>query len=166
MLTFESLRRILAEEKANQHRLAALPDNFWSDVRAYMAAKSAVCDKESEWEIESARNILRDIIEAREAKLLRLAAFYVRSGVSPEHITEHELTFFDSLVAVLREWQAAQQRILQQPELSVIILQDVAQFVDETRTYGPFAPGDMASLPPEIARLLIERGVAKISEER
>jgi DNA replication initiation complex subunit (GINS family) len=165
MLTFKSLRAVLAEEKANQNRMAALPSNFWKDVQTYILTKSALNDRENAWEIESAKQIINDIIEIRENKLLKLAAFYVRSGIMPENIAEHEKAFFNSLTELLKKWHKLQQKIFEQNGLVfVTILQDIPQFIDEKNTYGPFRPGDVASLPQQIAKILVEKGAAQILE--
>jgi len=47
-------------------------------------------------------------------------------------------------------------------ELKVTFTSDIPKFLDRERTvHGPFAKGDQASLPPEIANILIRKGKAK-----
>lgn len=163
MLTFESIRKILKEEK-DTNKPTKLPDNFFPDIREYLDRKAAARGEEL-WELQAARQRLQDILDIRERKIINMALYSLRSGMIPENLSPEENTLFDSVVSLLREFQEKRKLVLegkQEKRDVVAILNPVPKFVGvNLQTYGPFKPGDVATLPQENARLLIEKNAAE-----
>lgn len=165
MLTYETLSRVVSQERGSK-TLTGLPGEFFEDAKLYIDTKSRLSPaKEDGWELDNAKRLLSDLMEIRERKILTLALFFVRSGVSPANLARDELEFFSSLVAALKEFQDRKKVMIEgRPESRwvVAMLQDVQEFLDtRMRKYGPYNKGDVATIPEEHARLLVEKNMAR-----
>jgi len=165
MLTYETIRKLVMDEKAAP-KLNKLPEDFFENVRIYLEKKSKISDsKEDRWELDSARRWLQDLLDIRERKLLMIAPAFVKSGALPGDITLEEKDFFDRVVEQLKGFQSRKRDVLEgkmEKLESVAFLQDVPKFVGiNMSNYGPFKQGDVASLPEENAKLLVENQAAK-----
>lgn len=165
MLTYEAISRIVAQERETK-TLVKLPEEFFEDAKLYIEGKSKVSGgKEDTWELDNAKRLLQDLLEIRERKILTLSLYFVRSGVSPNNMVEEEVGFFDSVVAALKEFQTKKKLMVDgKPESRWVIatLADIPEFLDvKLRKYGPYNKGDVATVPEEHARLLVEKGMAR-----
>lgn len=165
MLTYEALRKLVQEEKAG-NKLAELPEDFFENVKSYLDKKGNISkEREDVWELDSARRTLQDLLEIRERKILILALYNVRSGVVSVNMTPEEKEFYERLVEGIKDFQAKKKEILDgMPEKRQVIamLEDMPEFVGiNMKTYGPFKKGDVATLPEENARLLVDKSMAR-----
>lgn len=165
MITFETIRRIKNDEK-NSAKLIELPENFFQDVMSYLESKSKMRhNKEDAWEFESAKSMLQDILEIREKKLVNLALYNVRTGITPGNLQPEEQEFFDSVVKALKVFNEKRKQILlgkKHKSMVVAALEDMPEFVGiDMKTYGPFKKGDIFTVPEENAKLLIEKNLAR-----
>lgn len=165
MLTYETLRRMMTDEK-NSKKLLNLPENFFDEAKAYLDNKAKFANsKEDAWELDSARRTLEDLFEIREGKLVELALFNVRSGINPGSLTREEKEFFDSLVSHIKQFQDKRTEIFQgkrEAMQTIALLQSLPQFVgSDMKNYGPFERGDVVTIPEANAKMLIEKGIAK-----
>jgi len=165
MLTYEVIRKIAMDEKAAP-KLTKLPADFFENVRVYLDKKDKISQsKEDRWELDSAKRWLQDLLDMRERKLLMIAPAYVKSGVMPGDITAEEEGFFDRLVEQIKEFRARNKDVLEgKTEVlgSVAFMQDVPRFIGvNMRNYGPFSKGDVANIPEDNAKVLIEKQAAK-----
>ena len=166
MLTFDTLRKMMTDEK-NSTKLLNLPENFFDEAKAYLENKAKFSDnKEDAWELDSARRVLNDLFEIREGKLINSALYHVRSGVNPGSMTREEKTFFDGIVTGIKGFQEKRKEIFdgKREEMeTVAFLESLPQFVGvNMKNYGPFEMGDMATIPKDNAKLLLEKGIAKL----
>jgi len=164
MITYEGLRKVLADEK-KATKPVALPDDFFDKIKIYLENKSKVTEKKDIWEVESAQRLLKDLFELRERKILTLALYSVRSGITAENLTEIEKHFFESLVKNLKDFQEKQKKIMstEDEEKGVIaILKEVQKFVGmNMKTYGPYKEGEVVSIPKDMCDVLVKRGDAR-----
>lgn len=170
MLTYETLRRMMTDEK-NSKKLLNLPENFFEEAKAYLDNKARFAStKEDAWELDSARRTLEDLFEIREGKLVGLALFHVRSGISPGSLTREEKGFFDVLVSHIKQFQEKRTGMFQgrkEPMSTIALLQALPQFVgSDMKNYGPFERGDVVTVPEANARMLVEKGMAKGMDSR
>ena len=164
MLTYESIRKILDEEKATG-RLTNIPDNFFVEAMNYLDKKAKVA--EEEWRLDSARRRLQDIIEIRERKIINSAVNAVKANVALDNLTPEERELFDSLVNVIKFFRqkVQKQMDIKDKEELVVFLEPVEEFVGTTlKNYGPFRAGDIATVPKQIAELLVKKGAAEKAE--
>ena len=165
MLTYETLRRMMTDEK-NSKKLLNLPDNFFDEAKAYLDNKAKFASsKEDAWELDSARRTLEDLFEIREGKLVELALFNVRSGINPGSLTREEKEFFDTMVSHIKQFQDKRTEIFQgkkEAMQTIALLQSLPQFVgSDMKNYGPFERGDVVTVLEANAKVLIEKGIAK-----
>lgn len=165
MLTYETIRRIVTDEK-NATKLTPLPEDFFKKAKAYLDNKAKISDsKEDTWELESVKRLLQDLFEIRERKVMTLALYFVRSGVTSEHMIPEEKKFFDSVVSNIKQFQVERKGVLegeQEKKELVAVLEDIPGFVGTNmKNYGPFKKGDVITLPEDNVRLLIEKNLAR-----
>lgn len=163
MITYEAIRKAVGEEK-NNNRLSRLPEGFYAEIKEYLDKKAKLHDKEDKWELDSAHNTLQDLLEIRERKVLLSALFGARTGVIPENMLLAERDFFDKTVELIKEFRENKSKNMSaEPEMTgVEFTENVEAFVGiDAKNYGPFVPGDSASLPKENARLLMKKSLAK-----
>jgi DNA replication initiation complex subunit (GINS family) len=168
MLTDETIRKI-SEEEMNSAGLSKLPDNFFEDVRTYLENKARLPRNESEqWTLDSVKRRLRMVHEKRERKILSAAPGFIYSAVVPEHMTELEKKLFGKVVDNLKDFQKERDGAADDKDANLVminILEEVHKFVGmNMKHYGPFARGDVATLPAENAELLIQKGMAEKME--
>jgi DNA replication factor GINS len=162
MITYESLRKLISDEKTNRI-LQELPEDFFAQLNTYLKNKARMTGKEDRWELESAKSIIQDLMEIRERKILQLALYASRSGIKVDNLTPLEEQFFNSLVQNIKNFRKKRDKISEDIKLvTVAFLKDVPRFVGiDMRNYGPFSEGDVASLPEENAKLLVEKEMTK-----
>ena len=165
MITYEALREYVIKEK-NSPKLMELPDNFFQGVRAYLESKAMASEgKEDLWELDNSRRMLHDLLDSRETKLVKLALVFVRAGVTPGKIMPEEKEFFDSLVECIKRFQESRKKTIEgrkEAMGTITITSDVPRFVGvDMKEYGPFKKGDIASVPLDNMKLLIDKGMAK-----
>ncbi len=164
MLTFEGLRKLFAEEKAGS-KLVALSETFFDEVKEYLESKGRMAGQEGAWEITEARNIIEGLLSTRERKLLALALHAARDGIEVENIHSIERGFFDEIVQVCKKYAEKRKGLLESKPIMmslIAFLEPLEAFVGiDMRTYGPFAKGDLATMPEENTKLLVEKGVVK-----
>ncbi len=167
MLTFETIRKIFEEERTGKG-LSNLPENFFQEAREYIDRKEKIARKEgNEWEINTVKIRLRTIFERRERKIVEAALNYVHSGHEIENMIPEERKFFEEIVGAVRRFQEKRSHRFEEEEKNALvsILGNVERFVGmDTRNYGPFHEGDMATLPDQNAELLVKKGLAKKME--
>jgi DNA replication factor GINS len=169
-ITFELIRRIQREEQ-RVPKLTKLPENFYQNVAAYLQQKRKLGEAKDErrggLEIKNIERLVEDIFNRRERKILNQAIISVRTGMSPENLTEEEDVFFNVLLNSLKDRRNNMlKKMLEEVEEEfatlIVFKEDASQFVgSDMKTYGPFKKGDIAKLPEENMRVLIERGIAE-----
>ncbi len=161
MITYEVLRKISVQERET-NKLSPLPPNFFADARVYFSKKSQLKPEES-WEFESARQFFNEILERREAKIVMHALYNVRSGILPENTTEEEEQLFQKVVKCVNEFREMRKSMMEERRVyTLAVLEALPEFVGpDTKTYGPYAAGDVVTLPKDIGELLVSKKVAE-----
>jgi len=164
MLTYDAIRQLVAKEKETK-KLVELPEDFFSQARSYLDKKSRMHSKDDMWEFDSAKSLLQDLVEIRERKILLMTLHATRVGIEPANLTAEEKEFFDDTLKTVKEWQEKKKELLEakpEPKEIVALLGHLPRFVGiNMKEYGPFNPGDIATLPVENARLLEEKGLGR-----
>jgi len=162
-ITFELIRSIQREEQRTP-KLTKIPENFYDIVSTYLAHKEKVA--KSKLEIKNIKRLVEDIFNRRERKILNFAIITARTNALPENLTKEEKEFFDKVVSMIkgRRDEIIKKIVKGKKELVTLIVfkEDVPEFVGvDEKTYGPFKKGDIAKLPEENMKVLIERGIAE-----
>jgi DNA replication initiation complex subunit (GINS family) len=166
-ISFELIRKIQREEQ-RLPKLTKLPEDFYSSVSAYLEQKKKLKeDRRSAVEMKNVELLLEDVFNRRERKILNFAIIAARTGIPLENLSDDEKDFFDTIVSAIknRRNESLKRMLSDQKEelVSLIVFkEDVPEFIAlDEKSYGPFKKGDMAKLPEENMRLLIDKGVAE-----
>ncbi|RLI97415.1 MAG: hypothetical protein DRO96_00675 [Candidatus Aenigmatarchaeota archaeon] len=191
VLTFEKIRDIHRAEKESR-KLEKLPDNIMKEAADYIERKQHIKEKTSTdvYELENIKNIIKDLFEIRERKILNLALYSVRTGLPVENLTKEEEKLFYSLVNILKTFReefldklgnpAAMVRMESNGDISkkngsndksekqktkkrqIRVVQDIPEFVGTDLKSYSLKKNDIISLDEKIENLLIKRGLAKV----
>jgi DNA replication factor GINS len=167
-ITFELIRKIQREEQ-RVPKLTKLPENFFQSVNAYIEQKKQLPineDRKNALEFKNVERLIENIFDRRERKILNAAIISARTGIPPENLMGEEQEFFQQLVNVIkqRREKGLKKVFTGEKELatSIVFKEDVSQFVGtDEKTYGPFKKGDIAKLPEDNMKVLIEQGLAE-----
>lgn len=167
-ITFELIRKIQREEQ-RLPKLTKLPENFFQSVNSYIEQKRQLTLKEDRkiaLELRSVERLVEDIFNRRERKILNSAIITARTGIPPENLLEEEKEFFQQLVDVIKQRrEESLKKILSGgKEFATLIVfkEDVPEFVgSDLKIYGPFKKGDIAKLPEDNMKVLIEKGLVE-----
>jgi DNA replication factor GINS len=167
-ITFELIRKTQREEQSIP-KLTQLPKNFYSNVKTYLDQKRKLTkeDKKVALELKNIERLVEDIFNRRERKILNQAIISARTDIPPENLTEEEKKFFNQIVDLIknrRKLKLNSMFILPKKELTslVVFKEDTPEFVGaDEKIYGPFKKGDIAKLPEENIKVLLERKIVK-----
>ena len=103
VLTYDALREIQYNERKSE-KLVELEDSFYESIEEYFNRKGPKDDL-TEIELRNAKNILKDIQDRRERKILSQALVAVRSGmrINTSMMTSREEDLFKSLVTIMKK---------------------------------------------------------------
>lgn len=165
-ITFELIRRIQREEQ-RVPKLTKLPTGFYNNVKSYLEKKRSVSNRKVAIEAKSAERLVKDIFNRRERKVFNLSIIAARTNIPPENLTEEEQVFFDQILSVLksRRENILSSLLMKSPEEKtdlIVFKEDVPAFVGaDMKNYGPFKKGNIAKLPDENKKILLEQNVAE-----
>jgi DNA replication initiation complex subunit (GINS family) len=182
----EGLRDLQRRERMSPY-LQELDRGFYQDLRKYLgnllreikdcqrSGTSKLALKIAEY--ENIKNIVNDLYETRERKIVSNALYYVKSGdeVDTGNLTREEEEVLKGIVALLREKrrqvldkvlgdeEEKEEKIEKGEEyVTIRILKDLPSIVGvDGRVYGAFKKEDVVTLPRANAETLINRGAAE-----
>jgi len=171
-ISFEVIRKIQRSEQ-REVKLTKLPENFFSKVKEYLKSKKRVAARKSDEkafiEVKNIERLIEDIYNRRERKILNQALISVRTGIPPENLLPEEKEFFERIVELLKErrkkvllpmFEDVEENV---EEELVVFNEDVPEFVGvDMKVYGPFSKGDVAKLPKENAKVLVDAGKVRV----
>jgi DNA replication factor GINS len=128
------------------------------------------------WESKNVQKMAKELIQLRCEKILRK----VMAGeiVAKEALTSEEEKLLEEASPSMESYQTLLKNVLsgrsprveteKKPKTMILrFLREIPAIVGaDMKTYGPFKPEDIASLPIENARILIKQGVAVEVETR
>ena len=176
-LTYEELRKIEQLERSTPD-LVKLDSDFYRCLRDHienleeklqLEQKTNIGSRKSMLlinEIKNTKRLTEGIYERREKKIVQGALAAVRGGTHHlKYLTELEKHFYEKLLGTL--WEGRRMIIEEKHQdkddsrVMVRVLQDIPQFVGHNMKKYTLKEEDVATLPPDIAKILIERGVAE-----
>jgi len=121
-------------------------------------------------EFENVKIIVGELLQRRYKKFLEKAL--ARETVARDALTEEEKKLYGEVLPLAEAYGAFSKDILRghlsnvekdakQTMMVLRFVQEIPALVgSDMKTYGPFAPEDIATLPPANARIFIKKGVA------
>ena len=155
MITFEGLRKVQQAERKGG--LSGLPPNFFFDVGEYLEDVEGL-------EKKNAENVIEDILERRESKILELAYSSSQgANVSKENLSAMEDELFSKISKELAGYRAKVLNKDNHKKVKALVrfLQDFPKFAGVDGEYGPFKAGSIEGIPPENAEILIRKKVVE-----
>lgn len=170
------------KKEMKSSELQSLPKDFYARLSDYvkrLREEKRMIDEESIRgrlllkEEENVRKMISDLICVRYEKMMRMAA--KKESIPLTALTSEEESLYDGLLLQAETCEEMLKSILrgQKPKLEknlrnkgfmvVRILKEIPkQFIGaDMKTYGPFEPEDIVTLPKENAKALIKQGAAK-----
>jgi len=184
MITYNDLLEIIRKERYFE-QLQLLPKNFIQDISEYFKDKTKFSAKEEDVfsealiktkkQLENAISIFKELMNRRKKKILNLAFIAVETGISKrdyDNMLDFEKVMFDKIVKNLEEEETEINQLVNNVEkkehkknVLIFFKENVEQILDmEGNKLGPYEKGDIANLPEEIAKILIEAGRAEEAE--
>lgn len=174
--------------------LTALPEDFYEQTMKYLKNLDERCSElnstdsvfaedavgQVKSELNNARQIVRDIYERRERKILTKALSLARTkeNITPLNLLRFELdmykriwdSIFDKRQGVLHTVinghcdkpageEAGNDEVTEQKALKtkpILITEDTQSFIwEDGQTYGPYKQGEAVQIPEELAQFMI-----------
>jgi DNA replication initiation complex subunit (GINS family) len=157
--------------------LQPLPKNFVSEFSEYLKEKKDAASKEDDEfsdvqlkmkkQLENAITLFKELMLRRKKKLLSLVLIATETGISKQdfnHMLQFEKDLFEDLMKCMEASDKKLNESLNGGSVErvvkndlVVFLEDVSEFVGfDGGKVGPFEIGEMANLPKEIAKILID----------
>jgi DNA replication initiation complex subunit (GINS family) len=175
---YDELYEVWQKEKETLE-IQRLPKNFYAKIATYikkMKQDNRMLDKKTTKakllgnEFRNVKIMLGQLLQVRYKKFLEKASF--KENVHKENLTGEEKKLYSEVLPLAETYKAFSKDILRghlsnirkdrkQTMIVLRFVQEIPALVgSDMKTYGPFAPEDIATLPPENAQVLIKQGVA------
>lgn len=183
MLTYNDIYEALRKEKYNE-QLQFLDKNFIKEIAEYFNEKKKISEKKDDMfsetllktkrQLENAISIFKELILRRKKKLLNLAFIARETGISKrdfDNMLDFEKEMFDKIIKSMEECDKNMNDLLNGKEekkenILILFKENVSEFIGlNGESFGPFDKGEMANIPKETAKILIDGGKAEMVEE-
>ena len=175
---YDTLFNAWKKEKESME-IQRLPRNFYPEIAAFikkMNQENRMLDKKTTKatllgnEFRNVKIMLIELLQDRYRKFLKKAL--KKEYVSEEYLTEEEKKIYSEVLLLPEAYEAFTKNIIcgnlsnfgEGLKQNLIVLRFVKEIPavvgSDMKTYGPFSAEDIATLPPENARILIKEGVA------
>lgn len=185
MITYNDIYEAARKERYSE-QLQPLAKNFVTEVANYLKEKKEIAAKEDDVfsdvimktkkQIENAITLFKELMLRRRKKILNLILIAAETGISKqdfENMLQIEKDLFEDL---MKNIDASDKKLggvlnggkgeeILKNEL-VCFIEDVEEFVDiNGEKMGPYEKGQMANIPKEIAKILVDGKKAEIIGE-
>ena len=184
MITYKDVYEIVRKERYSEP-LQPMPKNFVKGVSDYLKEKKAISLKEDDVfsdviiktkkQLENATTLFKELMLRRRKKILNLVLIAAETGISKQdfdNMLDFEKELFEELVKCISISNKKISGVLndkkeeEQKNEMVVFKADVEEFIGlNGEMMGGFEKGQIANIPKEIAKILIEDGKAELVEE-
>ena len=175
---YDELYEVWKKEK-NSVEIQGLPKNFYAKITAYitkMREENRMLDRKTtkakllDCEFRNVKTMVGELFQIRYKKLREKVL--ARETVPRAASTEEEKKLCEEFLSLTEAYQAFAKNVLRghltkierRAQQSMMVLRFVHEIPalvgSDMKTYGPFEPEDIATLPPENARILVKQEVA------
>jgi DNA replication initiation complex subunit (GINS family) len=183
MITYNDIYEASRKERYSE-QLQPIPKNFVSEVANYLKEKKEIAAKEDDEfsdvivktkkQLENAITLFKELMLRRRKKILNLVLIAAETGISRqdfENMFMLEKNLFEELMKCidvsdkdLNETLNGKDAEIKKNEL-IVFIDDVEEFVGlDGEKMGGFEKGQIANIPSEIAKILIDGKKAEIVE--
>ena len=183
MITYNDIYEAARKERYSE-QLQALSKNFISEVANYLKEKKEIAAKDDDAfsdviiktkkQLENAITLFKELMVRRRKKILNLVLIAAETGISKRDF-ESMLIFEKELFEeIMKNIEISDKKMNEnltgnheekfKNEL-ICFKEDVSEFVGiGGEKMGPFEKGQIANLPKEITKILVEDGTAEVIE--
>lgn len=182
MITYNDIYEASRKERYSEN-LQKLSARFIEDVAEYLKEKKEMASKEDDGfsdviiktkkQLENATTLFKELMIRRRKKILNLVLIAAETGISKqdfENMFTIEKDLFEELMKCIDQSDKRLNEILngksedKKNEL-VVFLDNVEEFLDmEGNSIGPFEKGQLANIPKEISKILIDDKKAELAD--
>ena len=184
MITYNDIYEATRKERYSD-KLQPLPKNFVEEIAEYLKDKKEMTAKQDDIfsdiiiktkkQLENAVTLFNELMLRRRKKILTLVLIAAETGISKqdfENMLNFERELFEEMMKCmdiadkqLKETLNGKKQQADQNSF-IIFKTNVEEFMDlEGGKLGPFEKGQMANIPKDIAKILIDDGKAEILEK-
>ncbi len=176
---YDKIYEIWKKEKENENEIQQLPKGFYMKIASYikkLKEESRMLDKKStkfkllNIELKNVNVMAGEIFGLRYKKLWE--GISIQKSVVINTLTDEERKLYDGVFPLTKAYNIFTREILggyvtrfeNDSGQALVVLRfvnDIPALIGaDLKTYGPFRSEDVATLPPENARILIRQGAA------
>lgn len=184
MITYNDIYEAARKERYSE-QLQKLPKKFIEDVAVYLKEKKELASKDgdvfsdviikTQKQLENAVTLFKELMLRRRKKILTLILIAAETGISKQdfdNMLQFEKELFDELMKninvsdkKLSESLNGEKDRPKRLEM-VVFKKDVEEFLGlEGEKMGSYEKGQIANLPSEIAKILVDDGKAEVIGE-
>jgi DNA replication initiation complex subunit (GINS family) len=182
MITYNDIYEAARKERYSD-QLRALPKNFVDEVGNYLKDKKEVAAREDDGfsdvimktkkQLENAITLFKELMVRRRKKILGLVLIAAETGISKhdfDNMLNFEKELFESLAGCVDLSRKKLEEMMNGGETKknndmVVFKEDIGEVVGlDAEKIGPFIKGEMANIPKEIAKILLEDGKIELVE--
>ena len=184
MITYNDIYEAARKDRYST-QLQPIPKNFVEEVASYLREKKEIASKQDDdfsdvimktkKQLENAMTLFKELMLRRRKKILNLVLIAAETGISKqdfENMLNFEKDLFEEFMKCIDSSDKRVREILsggkQEDKLNelVVFIDNVEEFMDlEGGKMGPFEKGQMANIPKDIAKILIEGNKVEIVEK-
>jgi DNA replication initiation complex subunit (GINS family) len=182
MITYNDIYEASKKERYSE-QLQPLQKNFVGEVAAYLNEKRDISSKDNDLfsdvviktkkQLENAITLFRELILRRKKKILNLVLVASETGISKqdfENMLPFEKTLFEEFMKSVDTSEKILNEMLngssgeEQKNEMIIFTEPVSEFLGlDGEKMGPYEKGQIANMPREIAKILMDSGKAEIA---
>ena len=184
MITYNDIYEAARKERYSE-QLQALPKNFVEDVAIYLKEKKEIALKhddifsdviiKTKKQLENAITLFKELMVRRRKKILNLVLIAAETGISKQDFDNmllFEKELFEELMKCVEVSDKKLERSLNGNGIEEVSKNDLILFKEDIEEFigldgeklGPFEKGQIANVPSEVAKILINDGKAEILE--
>ncbi len=184
MITYNDIYEAARKERYST-QLQPIPKNFVEEVANYLKEKKEIASKQDDdfsdvimktkKQLENAITLFKELMLRRRKKILNLVLIAAETGISKQdfdNMLAFEKDLFEDFMKNIDSSDKRVSGILngRKTEISknelIVFTENVEEFMDlEGGKMGPFEKGQIANIPKEIAKILIDDNKAEIIEK-
>ena len=174
-LSYEIIRKIHRLEREYVD-LVKLEDDFFDSLKSYideekerLKAKKDFFDNSLTQELFNIKNMLEQIINLRQKKIINKAILFIQTGEENiDNLLLPEQKIYRKLVKILEQYHDYVDSLFNENKAKnmnlkkIIILKEVPKFMGtDMQEYGPYVAGEEVELPNAIAKIFLDKEIAK-----
>jgi DNA replication initiation complex subunit (GINS family) len=184
MITYNDIYEAARKERYSE-QLQPIPKNFIIEFSKYLKEKKELVSDNQDFsdavikmkkQLENAMTLFKELIIRRRKKILNLVLIATETGISKqdfENMLSIEKELFEELMKCMDTSDKKLESSLnngvgekEQKNDLILFISDVEEFMGmEGESMGPYKKGQIANLPKEVAKILVEGKKAEIIEK-